>query len=184
MKIGTENLQVSMTVALADAFRATGYNIKWHETKQVETHTSSGSTVGTVTLVPTFPATAEHIVMKSTDHPDDIEVPAFSLLVLETPRRGAILGLGHKDYYWSRELRIDGFCRSEHEQRLIMDMLHDHYQSEEGKQFVIRDYSAEGEPELGVAEVEYFVGASSIFAHESKAVRWYVRGEVVLRYVE
>lgn len=190
MKFSTNNVQISMTIALATEFRAKGFDVFWHSTREQDNHTNGGIAKDVVTLVPEFPANPAFIVRKQglrSDSPvEEIVVPAFSVQLPSYPKRGEILGLGHPEYEWDRLFRVDGLAADEFQHRQIGDLLHDWLQSIEEKEFSIYDYDTDpaNPPLLGPVRIKFPQVERLELVQESEAARYYIRATAILRYVE
>jgi hypothetical protein len=188
-KYGTENLTVSLTIAFADYLRSNGYDVYWHATQTTDANTAGLSTPkATVTLVPEFPANPSPIVRLRDESagPEQIVVPAFSLQVLGSPKRITILGLGHKEYEWEREIRVDGLAANDYQHRAFQDLLHDWLQSEEYKALPVSDYRDDpaNPTPLEPVQVTFAVADRTELVNQIEAVRYYVRATAVITYVE
>lgn len=190
MQYSTRNLEVSLTLNLATYLRANGYDIRWHATDTVETNTAGADPArAEVTLVPEFPAIPVTIVrLKSEEsRQDEVVVPALSLQVLDTPERIRIQGLGHTDYQWQRSIRVDGFGADEFQHKDLQDLLHDWLQSEEWKRFEIYDYVSDPDNPALLEDPVIVVGSTierRELIHEIEAVRYYVRAQATVAYIE
>jgi hypothetical protein len=187
MQYKTENIQVSMSLALAAFLVAAGYDVYWQGTGETDS-TLVTPVRGTVTLAPEFPADPQFIVRLKGDssHDEVIVVPALVLRVVNGPRRKTILGVGHKDYEWQRNIVIDGFAFDEFEQRFLADLLFDFLASEETKEFAIYDYSTDSAHPvlLGPLWIEVAGVDRQTLVNEVEAVRWYINATAVSLYVE
>jgi hypothetical protein len=186
MRYSTESLTVSLTVALSDFLRSRGYDIYWVATQTTDVNTL-GSLKATVTIVPEFPANPATIVRLKSDSAgnSEIVVPAMSLQIVGPPKRISILGLGHADYEWERELRVDGFASDEFQQMALMDLFHDWLSSEEDKALPVSDYSDPANPVvLDPVHVTYAEPDRLELYQGNDAVRYYVRLTATVRYIE
>jgi hypothetical protein len=212
MRYTTTNLEVSMTLCLADMLRAKGYDIYWHATGTTDAHTTtSGGAKGTITLVPDFPANPTYIVRLKSENagPEEIVLPALTLHCLRGARRVEHVGLGHADYLWERHVLIDGLARDEFQQRELADLLHEWLNDEWRKRMPMGDFGApeqsantateffppdffamsavvegQGVPALHDAYVEMATTDREELSVENEAARHYLRADVLLRYYE
>lgn len=193
MKYSTNNVQISMTMHLAEYLREKGYDVRWHTDKSVDAQTAGlPAAKDTVTLVPDFPEDPAFVVRKQglngdTASPEEVVVPAMTLMVLDTPIPVAILGLGHKEREWERSLRIDGIATDDFQQRELADLLHDWLLAEQNKAFTISDH--DGDPASPVVledpvYVEFAHVARKTLPQEVEAVRPYFYATVTLSYIE
>jgi hypothetical protein len=189
MRYGTQNLTVSMTISLAEFLKSNGYDVFWQATQTTEANTA-GLLVpkDTVTLVPEFPANPAPIVRLRNDTAGSyqIVIPALSLQVIGAPRRIGILGLGHTEYEWERELRVDGLAANDYQHRAFQDMLHDWLMSVEFKRFPISDYETDpaNPTPLEPAWITFAGTDRTELVSEIEAVRYYVKATATLSYVE
>lgn len=188
-KYGTENLTVSLTIALSDYLRSRGYDVFWHATQTTDANTADlDIPKAVVTLVPEFPANPATIVRlrDETAGQEQIVVPALSLQVIGSPKRIEGLGLGHKDYLWEREIRVDGLAANDYQHRAFQDLLHDWLQSVESKEFAISDYETDptNPTPLEPAWVTFADTDRAELVNQIEAVRYYVRATAVLAYIE
>jgi hypothetical protein len=189
MKYTTTNVKTSMTLALADFLRAKGYDVLWHASGETEGQTAGlDAPKATVTLVPEFPANAAFIVRLKGDSAgaEEIVIPAFAVHVA-LPRRDSIQGLGHSDYTWMRDLRVDGLAADEFQQTDLAELLHEWLQSVEDKQFVILDYTSDA-ADPSPLDPLWIEHADPVWSTELvgavEAVRFYTRATAVMSYIE
>lgn len=199
MKYSTYNLQTSLTIALAEFLRSKGYDVFWHTAGLLEEQTAGlDEAKATITLVPDFPSDPAYIVPAnpgnvqrlksgSTSHAE-IVVPALSLQVLGTPRKGRILGLGHREYEWVRDVRVDGLAADQFQHFSLADLLHDWFTKDEYRVVPVDDYEADpaNPPALEPVEVLQQVSETERqeLVHEVEAVRYYLRTTTRVTYVE
>lgn len=188
MKFTTNNILVSLTTALADYVKSQGYDVLWKATGETDPQTLGGTTKATVTFTPSMPANPAYIVRLKSDSagPEEVVVPVLALQVPTDPKRIDIMGLGHKDYLWERDVRVDLFAMDEFQQREMADLLHDWLNSEEYKEFPILDYAANpaAPPALGNCRVEFALVERQELIHEVEAIRYYVKASAVISYIE
>lgn len=186
----TDNLVVSLTMALATYLRANGYDVFWQASGDTDAQTAGlAQAKAIVTLVAEFPANPTYIVRLKSEQSgaEEIVVPALSLRATTMPKRIALLGLGHKEYWWEREIMIDGLAADDFQQRDLLDLLHDFQQSEEFKEFTIYDYKSDPTtpPQLdNPARVMSAGERGQELVHENPAVRYYLQGTMRVQYVE
>jgi hypothetical protein len=188
-KYNTNNVKVSLTAEVATYLRSRGYDVFWHATRETDAETAGlTAPLATITLVPSFPAIPTYIrrLNSSDGGSDEIIVPAFTLYTDETPNRVASLGLGHKDYEWSRRVLIDGFADTAFQQAELADVFQDWLQSEEQKEFVIYDYATDPTtpPALDPMRVMFSHIDQLELVNENEAVRYYVKVIMLLNYEE
>jgi hypothetical protein len=198
MKYSTNNIQASLTIALAEFLRSAGFDVYWQGAGGVvDQHTSDlDEAKGIVTLVPDFPSDPVYILpanptniqrLKSEGLSiEEVVVPALSLQVIGGPQKGRILGLGHREYEWVREVRIDGLAADQFQHRELADLLFGWLQSEDRKEIPVYDYDANPtEPEpLAPVEVISATAERQELIHEVEAIRYYVRATTRVTYVE
>jgi hypothetical protein len=190
MKYTTNNMTVSLTLALAVFLRSHGYDVHWHATGDTDAQTAGLSTAkGTVTLVPEFPANPTYIVRLRDDSAgaEEVVIPALSVQLPNGASRGDILGLGDPRYFWQRDLRVDGLATDEFQHRELADLLHDWLQSVERKEFTVYDFDTDpsGTTLLEPCWVDH---ADKVWRTELTGdvdtIRYYVRATATLSYVE
>jgi hypothetical protein len=199
MKYTTNNIQISLTVALAAYLREQGYDIYWHTAGTRETQTAGLSEArGIVTLVPDFPADPVFILPANPDNvqrlksesttAEEVVVPALSLQVLGSPKRGNPLGLGHADYEWTREVRVDGLAADQYQHREIADLLFDWLTRKESQRLPVLDYDNDPANPQALDPVEVLQDFTNAdrqeLIHEVEAIRYYVRTTTRISYVE
>lgn len=193
MKYSTNNVQISLTLHLAEFLRARGYDVLWHADKSVDAQTAGlAEPKDTITLVPDFPENPAFVVRKQglngdTASAEEVVVPAMTLMVLDTPTPIGIRGLGHRDRDWERSFRIDGIASDDFQQRELADLVHDWLLDEQNKTFTISDYDTDtvNPPVLADPVVVEFahVGRKTL-PQEVEAVRPYFYATVTLSYIE
>lgn len=188
MKYSTNNVEVSLTLALAEYIRARGFDIRWQATEAVDTQTVLPEEKGTVTFVPDFPANPTDIVRLNSDseNPEAVVIPAFTLHCPEQPERVRIVGLGHSDYHWQREVRIDGFAWDEFQHRELADLLHDFFNETGSKEIPIYDHDANqsAPPSIGTMQVTIARAEKRERWDWPDACRYYVTATAIMAYEE
>ncbi len=182
-----DNIQVSLTLWLADKLKAAGYNIRWQMTGDSEAHTAGGSAIGTMTLVKEAPENPEHIVVLNdgdTPEADHIPIPAMTLQIAGPEERKSRYGLGHSEFFRRLPIRIDGFGRDEFEQADLVKL----FQTWVGRgtgNLAISDYTDPNVPvALAPAEVVRFRADKDELLGANKALRYYVYLWFEIEYVE
>lgn len=189
MLFSTDNVLVSLTLALADHLRLNGYDVYWQATGTTDPQTAGlAQAKALVTLVPEFPANATYIVGLKSEQSgaEEVVVPALSLRLTTSPKRVKILGIGHKDYTWERECMIDGLAADAFQQRELVDLLHEFQQSVEWKEFSVFDYETDPNAPALVGPVRVVAAGerSSQLVHDNPAVRYYMQATAKLQYEE
>jgi hypothetical protein len=188
MKLTTNNLLVSLTVALAGHLRAKGYDIYWQAADTTDAQTVLPEKKGTVTFVPAFPANPTFIVRLRSESAgtEEIVVPAISLMVGKSPHRVRSRGLGHKDYEWERKFSVFALAADEFQHRELADLLHDWLESESFKAIPMADYDADAATPPPLEPV-YVVMSSTdpreVYA-DNDATRYRITTTAVVTYIE
>lgn len=185
----TNNIKISLLTALATELRANGYDVYWRATGETEAQTKGLETpVATVTLTPDFPDNPSVLRRLKTENAgeEEIVVPAFAAYVPDAPRRQYILGLGHRDYEWARQVIVDGFAADAFQQADLLNVLSDWLQSEEDKEFAVGDYDLDPQapPSLSVVRVTFAHIEQMELVNENPAVKFYLKATIVLGYEE
>lgn len=199
MRYTTINLETSLTLALAEFLKAQGYDIYWHSAGALENHTAALATSkAVITLVPDFPADPATILSANPANvqrlkagelgEDELVVPALSLQMLGPPAKGAILGLGHKDYDWVRSFRVDGFAADQYQHRELADALMEWLSSGAYQYLSAYDYSVDPLNPTPLQAVEVIQERSTVqrgeLIHDVEAVRYYIQSTARIAYVE
>lgn len=199
MKYTTINLDTSLTLAFAEFLRSRGYDVYWHSAGVIESQTAALATPkAIVTLAPDFPADPVTVLpahptnvqrLKSGElTEDELVVPALSLRTLGSPLKGAIQGLGHRDYEWIRDFMVDGFAADQFQHRELADTLLDWLSQGEYKYLPVSDYSTDpaNPTELDTVVVlqEYSAVQRKELVHDVEAVRYYIQATARITYVE
>lgn len=189
MKFSTSNILISVTLCLTDYLKAHGYDIHYQASGIDEAQTAGLSEPrSTITLVPDFPANPDSIVrLRSDREAEEIVVPALAIIVGPSPRRVGIVGLGHKDYWWERQISVDGFALDEFQHRELADLLHDWLESEEEKEIPVYDFDIDPDNPTLLDEplrVSFSTVAREELVNKVEAVRYYMRAVALVNYVE
>lgn len=193
MKFTTNNVQTSLTLDLAAFLRGKGFDVRWHATGDTEGQTAG--LVGakdTVTFVPDFPENPAFIVRKQGLNGDstgaeEVVVPAVTVQALHTPTEIGIIGLGHPERDWEREIRVEAIAADAFQHRELADLLHEWLLGTTGKAFTIYDYDADPGTPVALDEQMRVVSAyvrRTMLPHEVEAVRPYINATAVLAYIE
>lgn len=185
----TTNVQVSLSMALGQFLQSIGYNVHWQATGETDAQTAGLATpLGTITLVPEFPANPQYIVRLKGDSsgPEVIVIPALCLRIEGSPTRKVIRGLGHKDYEWQRHIVVDGFASNEFEHRSLADALYTWFQSVEWKEFPVYNYDANpvSPALLGSLWVETTGVDRKALVNDNEAVKYYIQAVSLVTYIE
>lgn len=187
MQYSTDNLQISLTLLLASRLREKDYNVRWQLSGEVESFTSgAASAKGTVTLVKESPANPEHIVrLNDGESPADYEIPIPALTLQVGPdHRGNRYGMGHSEFFRTRTITIDGLARDEFEQADLERVLSD-WLLDEMPRLSVSDYADPNSPvALNPIEIRSSRVVKTELSTELDALRYYVRAEVEVEYVE
>lgn len=193
MKFTTKNVQVSLTVHLAEYFRSKGWNIFWDTSGTLESHTSGlPEDRGTISVVRSIPANPQYITrLKDGETYNDlaayeVAVPVFSLTPLGMPKRPQRQGIGHSDFFWMREFRVDLLASNEDEWKVLADALFD-WGGNGDRRWTIYDYEADPAnpvPLEPIAKKEWCdIRPTEIIGVNDEA-RYYVRLLAAFEYVE
>lgn len=188
MKYSTNNIQVSLTLQLAEFLRSKGYDIRWHSTGAVEPQTAGlPSPKDVITLTPEFPVNPTYIVRLNnrSPAPEEVAVPAFALQAVGSPKRLRRLGLGQKEHERERAIRVDGFAADQHQQKELADLLYDWLEGDDVR-LRVSDYDSDpsNPPSLDPVEVDFAVVDRLELIGEVEAVRHYIQVTAAIRYVE
>ena len=199
MLYSTNNVQISLTVALAEYLRAQGYDVYWHTAALLEEQTAGlAEAKAIITLVPEFPSDPVFILpanpenvqrLKSEGVPSaEVIVPALSLQIIGSPRKGKIQGLGHRDYEWTRDLRVDGLAADAFQHRALADLLFEWLSGNDYRYLPVNDYDTNPTTPPALSPVEVLQDSSSAIRneliHEVAAIRYYVQAQTRISYVE
>lgn len=197
MKYTTNNLQTSLTIALADFLRSKGYDIYWHAAGTISPQTAGLSEAkAIISFVPAFPSKPTFILPANHENiqrlkgrnlgEEYVVVPALTLQVHGSPRRVRIRGLGHKDYEWTREVQIYGLAADKYQHRELADLLHHWLTSEEFKEIPVFDYDSDpsAPPALPPVHVLHSDVDWQELYQEVEAIRYYFRAFATVTYVE
>jgi hypothetical protein len=187
MLYNSHNIIVSLTLDLAEFLRNKGYAIYWHSTGETDSSVQDPP-VGTITFIASIPANPSPFVRLKSESGglDEIVVPALSLRTAHTPRRRRILGIGHREYEWEQDIEVDAFALDEFEQRSLSDLIHDWANRNEYQELPVFDYSANAtNPNvLEPVRVTYSDVRRDELDNENAAVRYHVRGDFTVQFVE
>lgn len=187
MYYSTENLQISLTLNLASFLRERGFSTFWHSTAETEA-TPVDPSAGTIAFIAEIPANPTPFVRLKSESggSEEIVVPALTLHTYGSPRRMRILGLGHREYEWERDIQIDAFAADDDQQRRLADLLHEWLQREELQELPVSDFrsNAVSPTALEPVRVVFSDVRREDLVNENAAVRYYIRVEATLQYVE
>jgi hypothetical protein len=182
-----DNIQVSLTLWLADKLKQAGYNIRWQMTGDTEAHTAGGDALGTITLVKEAPENPEQIVvLNEGDVPaaDEIPVPALTLQIAGPEESKGRYGLGHEEFFRRTPIRVDGFARNEFEQSDLVKLFQTWVGRGSGT-LPISDYTNPNAPVvLEPAVIVRMKADKDELLGANKALRYYVYLWFEIEYVE
>ena len=188
MQYSQINVGLSVYRHIADQLLAAGYDVHWFADGSTETQTAGlPSALATITLVDAVPANPTSIVRLTegmTAQAHEIPVPAFAI---EVGRRRQLrrLGLGDSTFEWERPVRIEGFCDTPIQHRVLPDLFEDWLKGQDTR-LPAWDFVANGAnpPRLEDFIVQFTdVGTQELTAGD-EATRYYVQIMTFLRYFE
>jgi hypothetical protein len=187
MQYNSTNLITSLTLDLAAFLRSKGYAVYWHTTGDTEAALQE-PTLATITFLPAIPANPTPFVRLKSEsgNSDEIVVPALALTNWSQPRRRRELGLGHRDWEWEVDFTIDAFAADEFQHRALADCVQEWLQREVEQEIPIFDHAANPTNPSLMEPVR--VRLSDVRREElymeNIAVRYYVRGDFTVQFVE
>jgi hypothetical protein len=193
LKYTADNVSISLQRDLAIALKAFGYNVLWRATGETEAQNMAGlgTAKGTVTLTPEFPANPAYLVKTaglndgSVPTDEEIQVPAFTLVLPTGPKKIAPFGLGDSMFERQRGFRIEGFAWDEFQQRELMDFFYNWLEA--GTVMLpVWDYASNpaSPPALAPVEVIRADVQKAELIHEVEAIRYYVSVTAIISYYE
>lgn len=189
MQYSTDNVTLSLQRQLSELLMEEGWNIFWHASQVTEPHTSGlPSAKGTIVIIPEIPDRVVDISGLSIEdtEPHQVALPVFSVHVGNRVQ-DRIGGLGHADYFWHREIRIDGLVRNSFEHTKLADLFSEWLEGDNQTKIRIWDFDSDetGSTELRAAEVLWSsVRRTELSAEENPLVRYYLGAVASIEYIE
>lgn len=190
MIYSTSNMLLSANRVVADKLLSLGYNVYWHAADETETQVVLGAPLDTITIVPWTPANPVRLVILTggnTISEGEAALPTLSVWV-SNPRRVQRLGLGDPRWVRHRQFVVNGFAKTEAQQRALADLFDEWITVEAPSKAVMNvwDFDSDGSnpPALDPAEFEQCVVSSRENPTTDAAIRYYLQASAVISYVE